>query len=39
MREELSVRIRNLRAYLQLSQAAFAEPLGLSPTHIARFVK
>ena len=39
MREELSVRIRNLRAYLQLSQAAFAEPLGLSPTHIARFEK
>ena len=39
MREELSVRVRELRAYLELSQAAFAEPLGLSPTHIARFEK
>ena len=36
---ELSTLITNLRAYLQLSQAAFAEPLGLSPTHIARFEK
>ena len=35
----ISTLIGNLRAYLQLSQAAFAEPLGLSPTHIARFEK
>ena len=36
--KEVSIctRIRNLRAYLDLSQAAFGEPLGLSPTHIAR---
>lgn len=31
--------VSNLRAYLQLSQAAFAKPIGLSPTHIARFEK
>ena len=31
--------ISNLRAYFQLSQAGFAAPLGLSPTHIARFEK
>ena len=31
--------ISNLRAYLQLSQAGFAAPLGLSPAHIARFEK
>ena len=31
--------IQDLRAYLQLSQAAFAKPIGLSPTHIARFEK
>ena len=31
--------ISNLRAYLQLSQAGFAAPLGLSSTHIARFEK
>ena len=36
-REELSVRIRELRGYLNLSQAVFAGPLNLSPTHIARF--
>ena len=36
--QEVSIctRIRNLRAYLDFSQAAFGEPLGLSPTHIAR---
>lgn len=33
------MKIKTLRAYLNLSQAAFAEPLGLSPTHIARFEK
>lgn len=36
---EISTLISNLRAYLQLSQAAFAKSLGLSPTHIARFEK
>lgn len=36
---EISTLISNLRAYLQLSQAGFAAPLGLSPTHIARFEK
>ena len=35
----ISTLIADLRAYLQLSQAVFAEPLGLSPTHIARFEK
>ncbi len=35
----LSVLIKELRSYLRLSQASFAEPLGLSPTHIARFEK
>lgn len=30
-------KIKTLRDYLQLSQAAFAKPLDLSPTHIARF--
>ena len=34
-----STRIRNLRSYLALSQAAFSKPLKLSPTHIARFEK
>lgn len=33
------MKIKELRAYLQLSQAAFAKPIGLSPTHIARFEK
>lgn len=37
--KSISILIADLRAYLQLSQAAFAEPLGLSPTHIARFEK
>lgn len=32
-------KIRNLRAYLGLSQASFSKPLNLSPTHIARFEK
>lgn len=35
----ISVLIGTLRAYLGLSQAVFAEPLNLSPTHIARFEK
>ena len=30
-------KIKTLRDYIQLSQAAFAKPLDLSPTHIARF--
>ena len=30
-------KIKTLHDYLQLSQAAFAKPLDLSPTHIARF--
>lgn len=34
---DYSVAIAKLRKFLRLSQAAFAEPLGLSPTHIARF--
>lgn len=39
--QEVSIcaRIRNLRAYLGLSQAAFSKPLNLSPTHIARLEK
>ncbi len=36
---DYSATIAKLRKYLRLSQAAFAEPLGLSPTHIARFEK
>ena len=33
------MKIKELRTCLQLSQAAFAKPIGLSPTHIARFEK
>lgn len=36
---DYSAAIAKLRKFLRLSQAAFAEPLGLSPTHIARFEK
>lgn len=35
----MNILISHLRVYLQLSQAAFAKQIGLSPTHIARFEK
>ena len=37
--ENIGEKIKALRLYLGLSQAAFSMPLGLSPTHIARFEK
>ena len=37
--KSIDEKIYDLRRYLKLSQAAFAEPLNLSPTHIARFEK
>ena len=36
---DISKKIITLRSYLELSQADFSAPLGLSPTHIARFEK
>ena len=39
MSKALNKKISDLRSYLGLSQAAFAKPLNLSPTHIARFEK
>ena len=35
----VSTLISDLRAYLELSRAAFSAPIGLSPTHIARLEK
>lgn len=37
--KSIDEKIYDLRRYLKLSQASFAEPLNLSPTHIARFEK
>lgn len=37
--QDYSELIHGLRTYLQLSQAAFAKQIGLSPTHVARFEK
>ena len=34
-----STLISDLRAYLELSRAAFSAPIGLSPTHVARLEK
>lgn len=36
---DYSIAVAELRKYLWLSRGSFAEPLGLSPSHIARFEK